>query len=118
MRKCRYVIGGLLDHNSLKGHCLKLAKERGYEHARLPIAEHVTLRTRKVLTVNQVFEILLRYTESLSWKKSFFDVIPRRKGIADSSDCGITTGNEDSAEQNDETTSQNVLYIDRNTNIS
>ncbi|VDK86178.1 unnamed protein product [Litomosoides sigmodontis] len=44
-----YVIGGLLDHNSLKGHCLKLAKEKGYAHARLPIAEHVMLQTRKVM---------------------------------------------------------------------
>ncbi|KAM3718853.1 tRNA (guanine(9)-N1)-methyltransferase [Dirofilaria immitis] len=80
-----YVIGGLLDHNSLKGHCLKLAKEKGYAHARLPIAEYIMLQTRKVLTVNQVFEILLRYTENQSWKKSFLDVIPRRKGIFDNS---------------------------------
>ncbi|CAG9534758.1 unnamed protein product [Cercopithifilaria johnstoni] len=78
-----YVIGGLLDHNSLKGHCLKLATEKGYAHARLPIAEYVMLQTRKVLTINQVFEILLRYTESGSWKKSFLDVIPRRKGVVD-----------------------------------
>uniref|UniRef100_A0A8R1TJ80 tRNA (guanine(9)-N(1))-methyltransferase n=2 Tax=Onchocerca TaxID=6281 RepID=A0A8R1TJ80_ONCVO len=80
-----YIIGGLLDHNSRKGHCLKLAKEKGYAHARLPIAEYVMLQTRKVLTVNQVFEILLRYTENQSWKKSFLDVIPRRKGIVDNS---------------------------------
>uniref|UniRef100_A0A0M3J5D4 tRNA (guanine(9)-N(1))-methyltransferase n=1 Tax=Anisakis simplex TaxID=6269 RepID=A0A0M3J5D4_ANISI len=32
-----YVIGGLLDHNSLKGYCLNEANEMGVAHARLPI---------------------------------------------------------------------------------
>lgn len=49
-----------------------------------------------MLTVNQVFEILLRYTENQSWKKSFFDVIPRRKGITESS-----SSNGDANAQND-----------------
>ncbi|VDN06921.1 unnamed protein product [Thelazia callipaeda] len=71
-----YVIGGLLDHNSLKGHCLEIAKKEGYAHARLPIDEHVS-----VLTINQVFQVLLRYTENNSWKQSFLEVIPRRKGV-------------------------------------
>lgn len=43
-----YVIGGLVDHNSQKGLCFELAKERGYGHARLPIDEFVKMKTRKV----------------------------------------------------------------------
>uniref|UniRef100_A0A1I8ETN2 tRNA (guanine(9)-N(1))-methyltransferase n=2 Tax=Wuchereria bancrofti TaxID=6293 RepID=A0A1I8ETN2_WUCBA len=106
-----YVIGGLLDHNSLKGHCLKLAIEKGYAHARLPIAEYIMLQTRKVLTVNQVFEILLRYTENQSWKKSFFDVIPRRKGIIDSSKCQRNMKNNDNIERQKDDTTENANDI-------
>ncbi|EJD73869.1 hypothetical protein LOAG_18743 [Loa loa] len=106
-----YVIGGLLDHNSLKGHCLKLAMEKGYAHARLPIAEYIMLQTRKVLTVNQVFEILLRYTENQSWKKSFLDVIPRRKGIVDSSKCSDNMESKNSIEQRKNDITGNVDNI-------
>ncbi|KAL3995554.1 tRNA (Guanine-1)-methyltransferase family protein [Acanthocheilonema viteae] len=108
-----YVIGGLLDHNSLKGHCLKLATEKGYAHARLPIAEYVMLQTRKVLTVNQVFEILLRYTENQSWKKSFLDVIPRRKGVVDSSKCSKNMENNDNIETHRNITTENDNDIQR-----
>uniref|UniRef100_A0A915AYW5 tRNA (guanine(9)-N(1))-methyltransferase n=1 Tax=Parascaris univalens TaxID=6257 RepID=A0A915AYW5_PARUN len=74
-----YVIGGLLDHNSLKGLCLDVAVKEKVAHARLPIDDYVKMRTRKVLTINQVFEILLRYTETHSWKDAFFHVIPKRR---------------------------------------
>uniref|UniRef100_A0A915PQ00 tRNA (guanine(9)-N(1))-methyltransferase n=1 Tax=Setaria digitata TaxID=48799 RepID=A0A915PQ00_9BILA len=94
-----YVIGGLLDHNSLKGHCLKIAIEKGYTHARLPIAEYIMLQTRKVLTVNQVFEILLRYTENHSWKDSFLSVIPRRKGITVIDECPENPKNDDNVDE-------------------
>ncbi|TKR82191.1 hypothetical protein L596_015953 [Steinernema carpocapsae] len=79
---CVYVIGGLIDHNAHKGLTLRLAEENGFEHARLPLSEHVTLQTRKVLTINHVFEILLHYTWSKDWRQAFLSVIPERKGIA------------------------------------
>ena len=44
-----YVIGGLVDHNLHKGHCHQIALKAGVSHARLPIDEFISLKTRKVL---------------------------------------------------------------------
>lgn len=46
-----YVIGGLVDHNHHKGLTLQRATERGLRTARLPLGEHVQLKTRTVLTI-------------------------------------------------------------------
>lgn len=46
-----YVIGGLVDHNHHKGLTLARAQERGLRTARLPLGEHVRLKTRTVLTI-------------------------------------------------------------------
>ncbi|KFB40109.1 AGAP000324-PA-like protein [Anopheles sinensis] len=75
-----YVIGGLVDHNQHKGHCHRLAEEFGIRHARLPLGEHVILKTRTVLTINQVFEILLNINAGKDWQKTLLDVMPARKG--------------------------------------
>ncbi|GMT25219.1 hypothetical protein PFISCL1PPCAC_16516 [Pristionchus fissidentatus] len=75
-----YIIGGLVDHNSHKGVCFAKAQEKGWAHARLPIDEFVKMQSRKVLTVNHVFEIMVVYWATKDWEKAFFTVIPQRKG--------------------------------------
>lgn len=75
-----YVIGGICDHNRYKNLCLEKAKTASIRHARLPIGRYIaSLTTRKVLTVNQVFEILLKWVETRDWEQAFWSVIPRRK---------------------------------------
>lgn len=75
-----YVIGGICDHNRYKNLCLDKAKTSSIRHARLPIGRYIaSLTTRKVLTVNQVFEILLKWVETRDWEQAFWSIIPQRK---------------------------------------
>uniref|UniRef100_A0AC35GSW7 SAM-dependent MTase TRM10-type domain-containing protein n=1 Tax=Panagrolaimus sp. PS1159 TaxID=55785 RepID=A0AC35GSW7_9BILA len=74
-----YIIGGLVDHNHHKGLCYGIAQENGYGHARLPIEENMKLDSRKVLTINHVFDILVNYYVTKDWKKALLTVIPERK---------------------------------------
>lgn len=46
-----YIIGGLVDHNHHKGLSLQRAEEKGFKTARLPISEHIEMKTRSVLTI-------------------------------------------------------------------
>ncbi|KAF6023339.1 hypothetical protein EB796_018352 [Bugula neritina] len=75
-----YIIGGLVDHNSKKGLCHELAVKRGVRHAQLPISQYIDMKSRKVLTVDHVFEILLKFQQQKDWESAFFSVIPKRKG--------------------------------------
>ncbi|KAI0355403.1 hypothetical protein OH77DRAFT_1589872 [Trametes cingulata] len=75
-----YIIGGIVDHNRYKNLCLNKSKEHQIRSARLPIGTYLSeLRTRKVLTVNQTFEILLKWVETRSWEQALYSVIPKRK---------------------------------------
>ncbi|XP_035743621.1 tRNA methyltransferase 10 homolog A-like isoform X2 [Vespa mandarinia] len=76
---CIYVIGGLVDHNCHKGLCHKLAMENGIKHGRLPLDKFLLMKARKVLTIDHVFEILLRITEGKTWQEAFLQVLPERK---------------------------------------
>uniref|UniRef100_A0A182P8J7 tRNA (guanine(9)-N(1))-methyltransferase n=1 Tax=Anopheles epiroticus TaxID=199890 RepID=A0A182P8J7_9DIPT len=78
---CVYVIGGLVDHNQHKGYCHQLAQRHGIRHARLPLAEHLVIKTRTILTINQVFEILLNVHMGKEWQQTLLDVLPARKGV-------------------------------------
>lgn len=46
-----YIIGGLIDHNHLKGLSLDKAQANGLKTARLPLSEHISIKTRTVLTI-------------------------------------------------------------------
>ncbi|EFN70800.1 RNA (guanine-9-)-methyltransferase domain-containing protein 2 [Camponotus floridanus] len=74
-----YIIGGLVDHNAHKGICYKLAKDAGIRHGRLPLDKFLQMKARKVLTIDHVFEILLRVTEGNTWQEAFLKVLPERK---------------------------------------
>jgi len=76
-----YIVGGLVDHNQHKGICQDKAKELNIETARLPIDEFINLKTRKVLTINHVYEIMAEVTQGKTWKEAFLKIIPERKGV-------------------------------------
>lgn len=75
-----YIIGGLVDHNAHKGVCYRVAVDQKIGHAQLPLKEFLDLKTRKVLTIDHVFEILLGVSSGMDWKEAFLKVLPARKG--------------------------------------
>ncbi len=75
-----YIIGGFVDHNHHKSYCYDLAIKNKIQHAQLPITKYMFMKTRQVLTVNQVFEIISRYIECKDWKQAFIATLPKRKG--------------------------------------
>ena len=83
-----YIIGGFVDHNHYKSHCFNLAVEKKIMHYRLPINKFMHMKTRPVLTVNQVYEIVCRYLECKDWKQAFVSTLPKRKGAEMKEDDG------------------------------
>ncbi|KAI7823967.1 guanine-1-methyltransferase-domain-containing protein [Kickxella alabastrina] len=74
-----YIIGGIVDKNRYPRLTLDKAEAQGIGHAQLPIGKYIKLSTRKVMTVNQIFEMIVRFVDHGSWKTAFQDVIPLRK---------------------------------------
>ncbi|KAJ2354648.1 tRNA (guanine(9)-N(1))-methyltransferase [Coemansia sp. RSA 2618] len=74
-----YIIGGIVDKNRYPRLTLDKAEEQGIAHAQLPIGQYIQMSSRKVITVNQIFEILVKFIESGDWKSAFLEVIPQRK---------------------------------------
>lgn len=86
-----YIIGALVDHNRLKNICYDKAVKDCVGHARLPLDTYFKFKTRTVLTIDQVYSIILRVTEGNSWIDAVIDTVPKRKGIKlrDNSDSKI-----------------------------
>ncbi|KAJ3277948.1 tRNA (guanine(9)-N(1))-methyltransferase [Blyttiomyces sp. JEL0837] len=76
-----YIIGGIVDKNRHKNLCQQRATAAGIKTARLPITEFLAMETRKVLTINQVFEIMVKYLDNRDWKDAFTTAIPSRKNF-------------------------------------
>lgn len=77
-----YIIGGIVDRNRLKGATYNKAIEQGIATAKLPLDEYLQMGSAtRVLTVNHVFEILVRFGETKDWKQATLETLPSRKGI-------------------------------------
>ncbi|RKP34232.1 guanine-1-methyltransferase-domain-containing protein, partial [Dimargaris cristalligena] len=74
-----YILGTFVDKNRHKGVTHQKASEQGIATARLPIGDFLKMASRKVLTVNQVMEIILKYLETQDWAEAMMQFIPQRK---------------------------------------
>lgn len=100
-----YIIGGLVDHNHHKCLTHEIALKNGIRTARLPLSEHLIIKTRSVLTINQCFEIILNVSEGKSWKTALMDVMPARKNIRPKEDedlSAVNSSNDDLCEDSPE----------------
>lgn len=93
-----YVIGGLVDHNHHKSVTFNLAQNCSIRTARLPLSEHLVMKTRTVLTINQVFDIILGISEGKDWKDVLLEALPARKKIKLKSDPELTETGDASGE--------------------
>ncbi|KZT53319.1 hypothetical protein CALCODRAFT_501271 [Calocera cornea HHB12733] len=115
-----YIIGGIVDRNRykviitmvLQNLCRDKATGQGIRAARLPIGKYLSeLPTRKVLTVNQVIDIMLTWLEIGDWREAFWKQIPKRKfqgkergddDAGDEAEVGVPEGDEDGADEDAE----------------
>ncbi|KAJ1673587.1 tRNA (guanine(9)-N(1))-methyltransferase [Spiromyces aspiralis] len=98
-----YIVGGIVDKNRYPNLTLHKASEQGIAHGRLPIGDFIHMKSRKVLTVNQVYDIILAYLDCHDWKRAFVSIIPDRKlrerdAIGDSSDEDVGKDSDDNGD--------------------
>jgi tRNA (guanine9-N1)-methyltransferase len=81
-----YVIGGLVDESVQKHSTLSFAGSHQIKTAKLPIEKYCQRSTqggsyKQILTINQVFEILLSKFNGLSWSECLVKSLPSRIGF-------------------------------------
>ena len=80
-----YIIGGLVDETTKKNLTVSNAEKFKLNTARFPIDEYMTKveggNYKKVLTVNQVVDILLTFAETGDWTKALEAGVPKRTGF-------------------------------------
>lgn len=74
-----YIIGGLVDRNRCKNASLGRAEALGLRTARLNLNAYVTLTAASVITVNQVFDLMLKLRAGLPLSEAAAQCIPQRK---------------------------------------
>ncbi|CRK90637.1 CLUMA_CG004339, isoform A [Clunio marinus] len=95
-----YVIGGLVDHNHHKNLCNEIALKHNIRTARLPLSEHLVIKSRTVLTINQCFDIILGISEGKTWQQVLMEALPARKKIQLKDDVKTQTNKEKSSVEN------------------
>ncbi|XP_055339510.1 tRNA methyltransferase 10 homolog B-like [Paramacrobiotus metropolitanus] len=93
-----YVIGGLVDGTPKRQVSLSRAQALNCQSVRLPIAEHMKRSAshgNTILTLNQVYEILMRFNETNSWEQALDACVPRRKGFTVNGQADTPTAEEE-----------------------
>lgn len=76
-----YIIGGIVDRNRYKGLTFDKATGQGLRTAKLPLGDNLAMQGSKVLTVNQVVDIMLAYMELGEWGAACEKAVPQRKKV-------------------------------------
>jgi Trm5-related predicted tRNA methylase len=80
-----YVIGGLVDETTHKNLSYNFTKSKSLVSAKLPIQEYFTRGDqgtyKTVLTVNQVFDIILKWYQTKDWTIALEAGLPKRSGF-------------------------------------
>ncbi|XP_072943954.1 tRNA methyltransferase 10 homolog A isoform X2 [Epargyreus clarus] len=90
-KKSKQIISRHNGYENWDGLCLKVAEEQGIRHAQLPLGKYINMKTRKVLTIDHVFEIVLRVAEKMPWQEVLMKVLPERKGAKVNDDASSSS---------------------------
>ncbi len=68
-----------MDHNSLKNASIEKAARDRVKTMKLPIQQHVSLKSSAVLSVNSIFQIIHRMVNGVELGEAIRESIPKRK---------------------------------------
>lgn len=100
-----YIIGAIADHNRYKGLTLDKAKSEGIQCGKLRIPSKLIGGSRKVLAVNHVMDIIIKYLETKDWDEACLVSLPSRKLVKPS----ITENSSPSIEQEQNSNSPHLI---------